>query len=314
MESLYQKYRPRRIGDVFGQAAAVASLETMIAKKKIPHAILFTGPSGVGKTTLARILKDEVDCYTQDFHELNCADFRGIDDIRNMRQHCKLPPLSGGSRVWLIDEAGKLTSDAQNAILKLLEDTPSHTYFFLATTDPQKLIRTIHTRCSEVKLVAMKDSELSDLLDDTIAEEGLDVGKAVVDEIVSAAEGSARKALVILEQIADLKTEDEQIKSIQSTTFNKDEAFKLAQLLMFGGSWQDICKALRAVENGESEGIRYMILGLARSCLIGSKDGKPPNPKLAGRAFMLLEVFNDETYTSKHFGLARMCYEAHTAK
>src|SRR5690606_3369465 len=108
----------------------------------IPHAMLFTGPSGCGKTTLARILRVKLRCSDNDFQEINAADFRGIDSIRSMRQQVGAAPLGGDSRIWLIDEAHSMTADAQNAFLKLLEDTPRHVYFFLATTDPQKLKKT----------------------------------------------------------------------------------------------------------------------------------------------------------------------------
>ena len=131
---LYKKHRPSYLEDVFGQPEAVKVLGSMIEKDDLPHSILFTGPSGVGKTTLARILKEELECHANDFKEINCADFRGIDTIRDIRNNMNRQSLMGGPLIWLIDEAHKLTNDAQTAFLKMLEDTPKHVYFFLATT------------------------------------------------------------------------------------------------------------------------------------------------------------------------------------
>lgn len=306
---LYKKYRPKSLKSVLGQDGAVASLEKLMAKG-LPHAMLLTGPSGCGKTTLGRILKDHLQCGDGDFIEINSADFKGIEMVRDIRRHANLSPMHGDARVWLIDEAHKLTGDAQNALLKLLEDTPSHAYIFLASTDPQKLIKAIHTRCSEVKLVGLAASALQRVLQRVIDKESLKVSEDVITEIIDVCEGSARKALVILEQVGSLEGEAEQIKAIQATTFDKDAVFKLAQTIMgFGDhSWGSVAKMLRGLLDQDAEGIRYVILGYARSCLIGKTD-KPPNPKFAARAFKVIDCFGRNFYDSKHAGLAAACYE-----
>ena len=306
---LYKRYRPKTLKSVLGQDGAVASLEKLMAKG-LPHAMLFTGPSGCGKTTLGRILKDHLQCGDGDFIEINSADFKGIEMVRDIRRHANLSPMHGDARVWLIDEAHKLTNDAQNALLKTLEDTPPHAYFFLATTDPQKLIKTIHTRCSEVKLVGLSAPALQRVLQRVIDKESLKVSEDVITEIVQVCEGSARKALVILEQVGLLEGEAEQIRAIQASTFDKDEAFKLAQSLMgFGNAdWSSVAKLLRGLLEQDAEGIRYVVLGYARTCLIGKPD-KAPNPKFAARAFKVIDCFGRNFYDSKHAGLAAACFE-----
>src|SRR5687768_10085551 len=123
-EALYKKHRPKTLKGIVGQDGAVASLQKMIDRNLIPHAILFTGDSGVGKTTIARILKDHLECGDPDFIEVNAADSKGIDMVRDIRSRAGLSPMAGPCRVWLIDEAHKLTTDAQNCILKILEDGP----------------------------------------------------------------------------------------------------------------------------------------------------------------------------------------------
>ena len=135
---LYRKYRPTSFKQVVGQEEAIRTLTELGKRKAIPHAILFTGPSGVGKTTLARILQRKLKCVGNDFVEMNAANDRGVGIIRSIQNKVGLAPMLGSCRIWLMDEAHQLTSDAQSAFLKLLEDTPSHVYFMLATTDPQK--------------------------------------------------------------------------------------------------------------------------------------------------------------------------------
>jgi DNA polymerase III gamma/tau subunit len=309
MNEIYKRYRPKTLKGVLGQDGAVASLEKLMAKG-LPHALLLSGPSGCGKTTLGRIIKEHLKCGEGDYIEVNSADFKGIDMVRDIRRHANLRPMHGETRVWLIDEAHKLTGDAQNAFLKLLEDTPKHVYFLLATTDPQKLIKTIHTRCSEVKLAGLSSAALQRVLRRVIDKEGMTVSEEVVTEIIEASDGSARKALVILEQVGSLEGDEEQIKAIQFTTFNKDAAISLARALFSykGTTWQEVSKILRVLVDQDVEGIRYCVLGYARSCLVG-KDEKPPNMKFAEKAFKVIDIFSKNFYDSKAAGLAAACWE-----
>ncbi len=306
--SLYHKFRPRKLESVIGQDAAVSSLQRLMEKGMVPHVVLLSGPSGCGKTTIARILKDHLGCGEQDFMEINCADFKGIDMVRDIRRHSGLSPISGDCRVWLIDEAHKLTNDAQNALLKLLEDTPSHVYFFLATTDPHKLIKTIHTRCSEVRLGLLTQNHLKLLIAKVAKREGFQLTDDVVASLVEAAEGSARKALVLLEQVAHLADEDSQLAAITSASVNKDQAIELARKLINPRSgWSEVAAILKDIKD-EPENVRYLVLGYARSVMLG---GGP----LAPRAFMLIDIFGRNFYDSKQAGLAAACWEAiHPAK
>lgn len=298
----YKRFRPKTLKGVVGQEGAVASLQRFIDQGTIPHCIMLTGPSGCGKTTIGRILKTHLNCGDADYLEINSADFKGIDTIREIRRMVNLAPISGDCRIWLIDEAHKLTNDAQNALLKLLEDTPDHAYFLLATTDPQKLIKTIHTRASEVKLQSLNSAPLKRVMQRVIDKEKLSVGDKVLDEIVDAADGSARKALVILQQVASLAEEAEQLQAVQATSLNKDEAIKLARALVNPRvSWKEVAPILRELKD-EPEGIRYLVLGYCRSILLS---GGP----LAPRAYMIIDIFSANFYDSKHAGLAAACWE-----
>lgn len=300
--SLYQKYRPKTLKAVLGQDGAVSSIQKLIDKGNIPHAILLTGPSGCGKTTIGRILKESLKCGDADFLEVNAADFKGIDTIRDIRRQVGMSPIDGECRVWLIDECARLTTDAQSALLKILEDTPAHAYFLLATTDPQKLLKTIHTRCNEIKLSALSSKALENVIQRVLDKEKLTLTEDVLTEIVEAADGSARKALVILEQVVGLESEKEQIAAIQASTVNKSLAIELARALINPQARWDAVSTILKDLDGEAEGIRYLVLGYARSVMLGGG-------KLAPRAFLIIDVFAKNFFDSKHAGLAAACWE-----
>lgn len=303
MKEYYKRHRPRKLANVIGQDAAIASLNALLDRDALPHVLLFSGPSGCGKTTIARILKNALDCGDADFFEINAAETKGIDMIRDIQRGVGLSPMDGSTRIWLIDECHKLTSDAQNAFLKLLEDTPSHVYFFLATTDPQKLLKTIHTRSTEIILSGMSPGAIKELLERVIAKEGLTIGEDVMDSIIEAAEGSARKALVVLEQCGSLIGDRAQLEAISASCMNRTIAFDLAKAICLPGrQWGEVAKMLGELKEEDPEGIRYMILGFARTMLL--KGGK-----MAPHSFKVIEIFSEPFYNSKNAGLAAACYE-----
>lgn len=302
---LYKKFRPKTLKAVLGQPGPVASLQRFVANNNVPHAMLFTGPSGCGKTTLARILVRELGCSKADFQELNCADFKGIDMVRDLRRSAGLAPMEGPCRVWLIDEAHELTGPAQQAFLKLLEDTPGHVYFMLATTDPGKLRKTIHTRCTEIRLSSMSNVAMLRLLDRVCERAGITTGPAVKDAIMEAAEGSARKALVLLEQAGFLDGEEAQLQAVQASQESKTQAIELARALLGGAGWPAVAKLLKEITE-DPESLRHMVLGYCAAVLLGGG-------RMSGRAFHIIDVFGSNFYDSKRPGLIAACYEVATA-
>lgn len=302
MKELYKIYRPKKLKDVIGQESAVSSLSKMIEKDTIPHAILLTGPSGCGKTTLARILSKKVDCGKMDLIENNCADFKGIDTIREIRSAMVSSPISGKSRVWIIDECHKLTNDAQNAFLKLLEDTPSHVYFILCTTEPNRLIKTIRTRCTEISVKSLSDKEIEKLISSVCKKEKIKLSEEVIDKIINVSEGSARKTLVVLHQIRDIKSKEEQLNAI-SSSISENQGITIARLLFNTKTkWKEIANVLKTIENDDAESIRWLILGYAKSVLLNGGN-------LSARAYQVIRVFQDNWYDCKSAGLIAGCYE-----
>jgi DNA polymerase-3 subunit gamma/tau len=294
---LYKKHRPRTLAEVVGQPDAVRTIEAW--GDRYPHAILLSGPSGCGKTTIARILRRQLGCNRRDFNEINCADFRGIDSVRDIRRRAAFHAI-GKSMIWLIDECHKLTNDAQNALLKLLEDTPAHVYFVLATTDPGKLIKTIQNRCSPVRVRELSGNGMQELIRRVAGNENFHPTDEVVDAIINAAEGSARKALVLLNSVIGISDPDQQRDAIVKSD-TKNEAIEIARALMDTRTrWPDLQKILKGADIEDPEPIRRLVLGYCSTVLLNS--GKP-------RAAMIIDYFQKPWYDCGKPGLLLACYE-----
>jgi DNA polymerase III gamma/tau subunit len=296
-EELYKRYRPQNFKEVLGQDDAVRMLNEMGRKGSIPHTLLFTGDSGTGKTTLARILKAKLRCGDADFCEMNAADDKGIDMARELKQRSGLAPIQGPCRIWLIDECANMTPQAQECLLKLLEDTPKHVYYFLCTTDPQKLKKTIITRSTEIRTKPLKPAVLKQLVLDVVAKEEKQIEPDVADKIADIAEGSARKALVLLHQVIDLGSEDEKLEALQKADL-KRVGIDIARALIKGAKWPEIAALLKTVDE-EPETIRRIILGYMVSVALGK-----PNPV---REVQIIEAFQDNYFSSGKAGLVQSC-------
>ena len=276
----------------------------MVKEDKVPHAILFTGPSGCGKTTLARILRSDVGCSDHDFNEVNCADFRGIDMVREMGHRIGLSAFGGATRVHLIDEAHQLTGLAQNALLKMLEDPPDHVYFMLATTNPEKLLKTVQTRCTLFGLKTLREETMVKLLESVAEKEEFNLKDEVREEIVALAEGSARKGLVLLDKIYTLKKKSQQIEALQSFD-DTASGIELGRLLFTPNvGWSKVASLLQKLKGVDVEGIRWSVLGYAASVMERSAS----NATLCARAAVIIEEFQGHFYDSKRAGLVHSCY------
>lgn len=300
MHELYKKYRPKMFKEVVGNEGVIQSLSTMIEQGSLPHSILFTGPSGCGKTTLARIIARKLKCSKHDISEVNCADFRGIDMVRDIRSQMRRMPIASQHRMWIIDEAHKLSNDAQNAFLKILEDTPQHVYFVLATTDPNKLLQTIRTRTSIFAVKALNAKECQVLLE-RIPEANDQLDEDLRDALIEAADGSARKLLVLLQAVLSVADPKQRYEMLVADEAQKQAIEIARELISPKPSWPKIAKLIKEVTE-EPETIRWMILGYASTILLGGG-------KLAPRAYLLINSFRDNFFDSKKAGLIAACYE-----
>lgn len=200
--ALYTKYRPDDFNVMVGNTSLVRSVQKILEKKDRPHAWMFTGRSGIGKTTIARIIAKKLGAAQSAIFETNAADVRGIDGVREIieRVNYRIPgsPVS----VFILDECHQLTKEAQNALLKVLEDPPAHAYFILCTTDSHKVIDTIRTRCAEFQFNPLSADELLEVIMVVAEQEGIKIDDKIYEEIAKNAAGSPRLALTMLERCA----------------------------------------------------------------------------------------------------------------
>lgn len=305
MSELYKKYRPRSLERVVGNEDTIQSLQKMVQENIVPHAILFAGLPGTGKTTCARILRKALGCHDIDYTELNSSSFRGIDTIREIMRTMNLAPTGGECRVWVLDECHSLSRDAMQASLKMLEDTPSHVYFFLCTTDPGKLLPAIRSRCTEMVLRPLNDDEMSKLILRACKKEGIDISSGTIEDICEASQGLPRKALVILDKIRNLPEEQRSQAAKGAQEEEEKQTIDLCRALIRRENWSKIAAILKAIKGVEPETIRRGVLGYCRSVLLGAKSSKE-----GIGAYNVLCAFEEPLYNSGDAGLARACFEA----
>jgi len=219
--SLYRRYRPRCFADVKGQDHVVAALQNAIRLNRVFHAYLLSGPRGTGKTTAARILAKALNCEqvqdgepccecesclsidkgsSFDLHELDAASNNKVDDIRDLLSKVALG-TPGRTKVYLLDEVHMLTSGAENALLKTLEEPPDHVIFVMATTEPHKVVETIRSRSQHLELNLLPTEQLRELLEEISKDAALEVGEEGLNQAIREAKGSARDALSALDKI-----------------------------------------------------------------------------------------------------------------
>ncbi len=232
--ALYQKYRSSIFEEVVGQEYIVQSIKNAIHENKVGHAYLFCGPRGTGKTTMARLLAKSVNCTNPleapcehcdnciaanngthpDIIEINAANETHVEDIRDLIERSRLAPMQGKHKVYIIDEVHQLSSAASSALLKTLEEPPENVIFILATTDPQKLLPTIISRCQRYDFTKVKTEQIRDHLLNIAEKENITMEKNAAMMIAVLSDGGMRDALSIMDQCASYTSDNITVEAI----------------------------------------------------------------------------------------------------
>ncbi len=293
-QSLYRRYRPRKFSEIRGQPHVVAALQNAVIKGEVGHAYLLHGPRGTGKTTSARVLAKALNCENRgadgepcgecescvaieqgrsfDLHELDAASNNGVDAMRDLLAKVNLG-TPGRAKVYILDEAHMLTSGAENALLKTLEEPPSHVTWVLATTEPHKVVSTISSRCQVLELSLLGAADMEAHIRWVIEDAELDVDEAAVDYVIEAGGGSVRDTLSALDRVVaagGLIEIDTSTPALLDALASHDAAAALAAVVDATGRGTD---PRRIGENAVS--------GLRDAFLVAM--GSPP-PTLAGGA------------------------------
>jgi len=208
MQALYSKYRPNTFDDVIGQEHISLPLKKGVEEKNFSHAFLFSGTRGTGKTSVARILAREIGTDSNDLYEIDAASHTGVDDMREILESVETLPLSSEYKVYIFDEVHMLSKSAFNALLKTLEEPPHHVIFILATTEPEKVPETIHSRCEVYTFREPNEGILKDVVEGVAKKEKVKLDKGVSELIAKLGRGSFRDTLSHLQKVISLSSDE----------------------------------------------------------------------------------------------------------
>ena len=231
------EYRPKNFNDMIGQEAIVKTLNNAIKNDNIPQALLFCGPRGVGKTSCARILAKTINNLEDDFEynifELDAASNNSVEDIRNITDQIRIPPQTGRYKVYIIDEVHMLSNQAFNAFLKSLEEPPEHVVFILATTEKNKILPTILSRCQIYDFKKVDNESITKLLSKICKEKKVKYEDGSLSLIAERSDGSIRDSLSIFDRLVSFTDSNLTISEVTSNlnVLDFDTYFKISELI-----------------------------------------------------------------------------------
>lgn len=295
-QALYRKYRSRNLNEVLGQDHITEILRAALEQGKIAHAYLLTGPRGVGKTSVARILAYEInklpyneDSTHLDIIEIDAASNNGVDDIRNLREKSQVAPVSATKKVYIIDEVHMLSKQAFNALLKTLEEPPEHVVFILATTDADRLPATIISRVQQFYFHPISANVIAKQLSRIAELEGFKIEPDAAKLIAEHSHGGFRDAISLLDQLSPLAVKESLTTEKVASHLGLSNENVLDELLT-ARSVNDAVKSLDILHKLETDGIDPVVL--TRQLLQLIRQRLPEQPELVELISQLIEVTN----------------------
>jgi DNA polymerase III delta prime subunit len=262
--------RPRRLEDVIGHSRVVAALKKQLAEKRVSKGWIFSGPPGVGKTTLALILAEMINAPEgSEVTVLNAADANGVDATRELVETAEYHPLTGRYKVFILDEAQQLTTQAQNVLLKPLESEHGSAVFFFPTTEPAKLIPALRSRCLQFDLKPFTSGEIDLLMRRAVEKLGIQPIENFGELAVRSGVTGPREILMCLEKVAGGVP-------LREALFRPEHAPEYADVArkVLSGNWTATQEALQQIKTADIGGLRSVLAAFFRSSLLKGAPGK----------------------------------------
>lgn len=288
---LHLRHRPKQFSEIRGEASrsVVAALQAQVGRSDAPHAYLFVGPSGVGKTTLARILADAFQC--SETLEIDAASNAGVEAVREQVAAWQSRPLTGGAKMVILDECHALSKAAWQPLLKILEEPPKHLYVCLCTTESSKVPPTIRTRCAEYALPPLSRKSLLEYLDEIPETHALP--ESIKTALLAYADGSMRRLLTGADKVLGV-TELATAQAVLAQASQEEDgaALGIARILASGRwSWERLRALLADLEDSEAESVRRIVLAyLTKAVLAAATEDR------AGPLVQALDAFTSRPF------------------
>jgi DNA polymerase-3 subunit gamma/tau len=271
-QPLHIKYRPKHLADVIGHDLVVNSIQAMLKKPTLPHSFLFTGASGLGKTTFARILADKFGCEAANIIEVDAATNTGIDDMRALTETLNYQGFgSTPNKLFILDECHALSKAAWGSLLKAAEEPPPHVYFVFCTTEESKVPATIVTRCQTFNLKPLRYDDLMDLLEYVLVHENLGTHPDVVKLVARTCQGSPRQALTMLANVATCQDVNEAAALLEAPMESKEIIDLCRALVDKSLDWKKAQTAIKNMSEQSPESVRIVLVNYLNACLLNAK-------------------------------------------